>query len=261
MLKHHEEALNSTVRKLEADPDINAILLGGSLAHGYAKENSDVDIMIVINKDRYAEMEAKKNTLYFDKVDEIYDGGYVDGKFITVDYINLVAIKGSEPARYAFKDSVIVFSRIEGLDGILRNASRFPIENKGKNIIRFFMQLTAWKWYYHEAKKKSDIFLIHKAVSNFVLFAGRMMLAYNERLYPYLKWLFKELEKCDKKPVDFIPNLNRLVDDREEQVIEKIYEDIKTFSDWKADEKDWGNFFLRDVEQVWMSHEPCISDI
>ncbi len=40
----------------------------------------------------------------------------MDGKYLSLDFVKQVLEKGSEPARFAFEGSQVLFSRIEGFE-------------------------------------------------------------------------------------------------------------------------------------------------
>ena len=66
MHPHHEAAIERVVAQLRADPEVKALLLAGSIAHGFQSADSDVDLLIVVSD----------------------------------------AERGSEPARFAFQDAL-----------------------------------------------------------------------------------------------------------------------------------------------------------
>ena len=49
---HHRAAIERLVARLEPDTDILALLLAGSLAHGYARTDSDIDVMVLVDDAR-----------------------------------------------------------------------------------------------------------------------------------------------------------------------------------------------------------------
>src|SRR5690606_15122884 len=113
-----------------------------------------------------------------------YDG-YIDGKYMDMDFLRLVAERGSEPARYAFKDCRILFSRAPDLRETLDAIARYPAEGRRERIERFAAQLLAWRWYYSEALRQRSAYLTCLALHKIVLFTGRIVLAENSMLYPY----------------------------------------------------------------------------
>ena len=106
-----------------------------------------------------------------------------------------VAERGSEPARFAFQDARILFSRVAGLEALLRAIARYPAAGKEARMRRFYAQFEAWHWYAHEALRLDNRYLLGAAISKMVLFGGRLILTHNDRLYPYHKWFLKQLEQ------------------------------------------------------------------
>ncbi|MEX1030669.1 MAG: nucleotidyltransferase domain-containing protein [Paenibacillaceae bacterium] len=206
MDQHHQDAIRNITVKLEKDPDILALLIGGSIAHGFQKENSDVDIMMIVSNDYYAKRSEEGRITYYETESCTYEGGYVDGKYVTVDYMEQVARKGSEPARFAFEGTTIAFSTIDGLAQIIERIVRYPIEKQAENIVRFYSQFEAWHWYAQEAIKQKNTYLLQHSVTQFILFGGRLILAEAEVLYPYHKWFLKVLERLEDKPDSIMDN-------------------------------------------------------
>jgi predicted nucleotidyltransferase len=145
MKKHHKDSIEIFLSKYTKDGTILALLLAGSIAHGFAKPESDIDIIIIVDKKEYQKRKKEKK-LAFSLWDICtYDGGYIDCKVISIAFLKLVVEKGSDPARYAFKDNVVLFSRINNLDKILQKAVMFPVQEKDERRKRFISQLLAWK--------------------------------------------------------------------------------------------------------------------
>lgn len=143
-----------------------AILLGGSLAHGYARANSDIDIILVATE---AEYHRRKNErkLAFSLWDICpYAGGYIDCKVTSVAMLQQIAEQGSDPARYAFKDAQVLSARTDSLDWLLPQITRYPIEQQATREHRFVCQLLAWKWFMSQAEEKQDAYLVYLATQS-----------------------------------------------------------------------------------------------
>ena len=98
---HHQASIARVVAHFEHDPEVQALLLTGSLAHGFYRENSDVDIAIVVSSADYQARLARGELGFFSDTLCTYPGGYADGKYIDLAFIQTVAERGSEPARLA----------------------------------------------------------------------------------------------------------------------------------------------------------------
>jgi predicted nucleotidyltransferase len=105
VLPHHEETVKQAVALHRGDHEALALLLGGSLAHGYAVPESDVDVMVVVPDERFEERRRTNRTMWYSPEMATYAEGYVDVKFVSPGYMKLLADEGSEPARFAFKDA------------------------------------------------------------------------------------------------------------------------------------------------------------
>ena len=49
MYPHHAESIQNVGAFFEQDTEVLALLLGGSIAHGFAGPTSDVEVMLVIS--------------------------------------------------------------------------------------------------------------------------------------------------------------------------------------------------------------------
>jgi hypothetical protein len=259
--KHHQDTINNVIDKLRVREDILALIIGGSIAHGFAKETSDVDIMMLISNEDYCYKREKGDIHYFDTEASTYEGGYIDGKYICLDFMDKVAGMGSEPARYAFKDSYIAFSKIDGLDTVLDSITRYPLEKKQENIRKFYAQFEAWNWYCYEAIKHKNKYLLNHSVSNLVLFGGRMLLAHNEVLYPYHKWFLKVLENIDNKPTNLMNSIENVLIRQSEEAIEGFYRSVIDLAEWGVKDVNWPSQFMTDTELTWMDGNVSIADI
>lgn len=261
MYTHHITAIETITSKLKLREDILGVIIGGSVAHGFANENSDIDLMIVLSEENYKKALQAKNFQYYETEAAPYEGGYVDGKYTSVEYIKKVAKSGSEPAKFAFKDAFVTYSKIEGLEQLVADASGYPLERKAENMEKFFAQFEAWKWYYYEGLKRNDKYLIDVSISNYLLFAGRMILAYNETLYPYHKWFFKVLERVENKPAQLILNMNTILENKSSESVETLYTSIIDFNKWSSSDDIWCIQFMLDSELNWMDGNVPVGDL
>lgn len=197
MYLHHRASIERFSEKMKKHDDIDAVIVAGSVAHGLVAE------------DHYQDLFQRGKAHYFETASCTYDGGYIDGNYMSLDFVANVA------------------------------------ERKQSNIIRFYSQFEAWKWYIYEALRNQDTYLIQQSVTNDVLFGGRMILAYNETLYPFHKWFMKVLSRVEP-----------------EITIERVYACVMDFADGGTDAiESWPNFFMRDSELNWLQGLAPIADI
>lgn len=261
MYKHHQTAIDTITNKLKTKEEIIGIIIGGSVAHGYANETSDIDIMIVLSNEDYEKALVNYDVGYFERDSTPYEGGYVDGKCVSVDFITKVAKYGSEPARFAFKDAFVTYSAIEGLDTLVQDASRYPVEKKEESISKFYAQFETWRWYYYEGLKRDNRLLMDYSITNYIYFAGRLILALNETLFPSYKWFLKELEQVDNKPEHFMLIINDCIENKTTEAIEKLYNSMIEFHKWNTSDKHWSIHFMMDSQLNWVDGAVPIIDL
>jgi nucleotidyltransferase-like protein len=260
MLPHHEEAIQRATAHFRSDPEAQALILGGSVAHGFATPTSDVDVMIIIADRDYDERLRDGRLQFFDPELCTYDGGYVDGKYLGRSLLDKIAQRGSEPARFAFQDAQLLFSRLDGIEDVVRAIAQYPVADKGQRIERFYAQFEAWNWYAYEALKLDNRYLLSVAISKLVLFGGRLVLAHNELLYPYHKWFLEVLERALEKPPELLSRISALYDDPCAEHILSFYEAITQFRHWEC-HRIWSAQFMLDSELNWLEGASPVDDL
>jgi predicted nucleotidyltransferase len=261
MEKHHQESINKFLAMYKSDVSILAILLGGSIAHGFAKSDSDIDVCLLVDSQEFQKRKAA-NKLAFSLWDICtYEHGYIDCKVVDLEFLTRLAQQGSDAARYAFKDNKVLFSRVDNLQEILSNITIYPKDKIDERRQRFASQLLAWKWYYSEGLKKQNNYLVFLSLQKIVLFSSRLILNENELLYPYHKWLLKVVETAEKKPEGFLSKIDELFEGHTLETVNNFCQEILGFINFTERTVDWPNYFLKDSEQNWLAHEPPIDDL
>ncbi|OMD34074.1 nucleotidyltransferase domain-containing protein [Paenibacillus odorifer] len=261
MYPHHQAAIDAITNKLKARPDVQGIIIGGSVAHGFANETSDIDIMIVLSEEDYKKACSIHNLGYFETESCSYEGGYVDGKVVSASYIKQVAESGSDPAKFAFQDAFVTYSNIEGLEQLVQYAPRYPLEKKAENMQKFYAQFETWKWYYYEGLKRNNRLLIDYCLTHYAFFAGRLILVHNETLFPSYKWFLKVLEGVEKKPENLLADIHRVLEERTPEAVENLYESIVEFNNWYQAEHHWTVQFMIDNQLNWMDGPVPVLDL
>jgi predicted nucleotidyltransferase len=259
--QHHEESIGNAIEYFRKDPEVEGLLLGGSIAHGFAVPASDIDVMILVSDERYAERLDQGRLCSYNKELCTYADGYVDGKYLGVGRLQQVAERGSEPARFAFQDARVLFSRGRAFDRELQAIVRYPVEGKAERMRRFNAQLEAWYWYTTEALRLGNRYLLGLAVSKLVLFGGRLILTHNELLYPYHKWFLQVLEGAREKPPDLLGSIESLYQDTSAENVRHFYESVKEFRDWGMLATGWPVQFMLDSELNWQNGATPIDDV
>lgn len=258
---HHRQSVLNLRDELIQDESILALVFGGSICHGYERPDSDIDCMLLVDDGEYAERRKNNRIQYYSTTLTPYKGGYVDGKYQSMDYLNQVADRGAEPARFAYKDAKIIFSRMEGLSELLERIAAYPEEGRVNRIIRFHAQLDGMRWFMGEGIKRADRFTVNWAAVNMVLFGSRMLLAHNRVLFPCQKTMTHELHRCAELPGGIFESTEELLAHPTEESAEAYYRLIKDWREWEQSTEGWSNQFMADAELKWLTGEASVAEI
>ena len=217
--------------------------------------------MIFVSEEDY-QRRFQTGQLHFFNTDLCtYEGGYVDGKYLSINFVKQVLEQGSEPARFAFEGSQVLFSHVDGFAQDVCKIAEYPKSEKAERIQRFYAQFEAWHWYCGEALSKQNQYLLGTAVSKLILFGGRLILAHNEMLYPYHKWFLKVLENAKDKPADLMVCVQALTECPLTENVEAFYEKVKSFRSWSDTSHSWPVQFMLDSELNWMDGKTPVDDL
>ena len=258
VLDHHRATIDRAVDRLRARDDVLAVVVGGSIAHGFATATSDVDLLVVVSDADWERRLADGAVTDLDLESPTYHGGYVDAKYTSMAFLRDVAARGSEQARFAFDDVIVAWSRLEGLDEALRAAARYPAEGREERIRAFHAQLSYWHWMAREADRTGNSWL---RGPNVVVFASRLILAHNAVLYPGFKWLLRVLRDLPEQPAGLLAAIHAVIAGPDPAAVEALVACVREFRDWGVDPSEWGARFMLDTELAWMRGRPSIADL
>ncbi len=258
---HHRAAIENLVKAYQDDAGFHAIIIGGSVAKGCAREDSDIDFMIVATKEEY-QRRVSKADLFINRTDLCnYPGGFVDGKIINLEYLQEVADKGNEPSRAAFDGAFIVHSNLESLETILSGINTYPEEGRKERMKSFYCMSFIQNWLMGEAERHGNLYTKSRAASQLALHAGRLILAHNRVLFPYHKWFMHYLEKCKYKPLHFTENINQLLSDPTVKNAKLLFNSVRDFKDWGVSDREAYMWFMTEVEWSWRKGTTPLEDL
>lgn len=260
MREHHRSTIERLVAKFENDPRYPALIIGGSLARGQEKENSDVDIILVVTAEEYARRLATKDLWYLDREIAGYPDGYVDGKIFDLDFIRDVAAKGSEPARSAFQGAFLAYNHLPELPALIEKIPVFQEQERQEKMERFYSQVQLLNWFVGEAEKRGDQYLLRQSTTEMVLFAGRLILEYNRILFPNHKWLIDKLRQAPEKPDNMLDLADQLLANPTKEAAQAFRDCINNFRDWGIEYMSALVTFVEDTEWAWRTRRPPLSD-
>lgn len=257
---HHRRAIDRLAETYRDDTDFLGLIIGGSVAKGYARHDSDVDFMIIASDENFARRLAARD-LFINRADLCdYDGGYVDGKIIDLAYLRDVADKGNEPSRAAFQGAFAAYSHVDGLDALLARIPRYPEAGHEERIRAFYSMAFIQHWLFNEAERHDNRYTMARAANQLALFAGRLILAHNRTLFPYHKWLPRALGDAADKPRGFMQQFHAMLEQPNGANASSLFESVRDFQDWGVSDLDAYTWFMTDVEWAWMTDRTALED-
>ena len=134
MYPQHEKAIQNLIEKFKNDLEVLAVILGGSIAKGLERPDSDVDAIVVVTPERYERQrdERRITECVFEGCD--YPGGYFDLKYYTKEYLEAAADHGSEPTRYAYMHARCLFTRDPKIEDIVARLGVFQKQEREEKM-------------------------------------------------------------------------------------------------------------------------------
>lgn len=257
----HQRAITRLVEAYEDNPRFLALIVGGSVAKGCARADSDVDFMIVADDDEFARRDAADD-LFINRRDLCdYEGGFVDGKVIDLPYLRDVAAFGNEPSRAAFLGAFTAFCHRQEVEDILPAIPVYPQQGHERRIKAFYSMAFIQNWLMGEAVRHDNPYTVLRAASQLALYAGRLVLAHNRVLYPYHKWLTRALEEAPEKPEAFMASLAALNAAPSAKTAGQLFDGLRQFRDWGVEDLEAYMWFMREVEWGWRGGRASLEDL
>ncbi|MEM1260110.1 MAG: nucleotidyltransferase domain-containing protein [Bacteroidota bacterium] len=257
---YHQRGIDNLVTEYKNDPRFIALIIGGSVAKGYARADSDIDFMMLATDEEF-EKRKSENDLFINRTDLTdYEGGFVDGKLVNMAYLKLVNQKGNEPTRAAFDGAFVAFSKIERLDQLIESIQHYPEELRKKKLRTFYSMSFIQNWLMNEAERHNNLYTKSRAASQLVLFTGRLILAHNRVFFPYHKWFNEYLGRCHEKPKGLMHLMDALLREPSAKNANVLFETIKGFQDWGVSDIEAFSWFMEEVEWGWMRNQASLED-
>lgn len=260
MYPHHERAIEAMKQYFAEIPGVIALVLGGSVAKGNERPDSDIDGMVIVTEEYYRRMEEEGRTAetisgYCD-----YEGGYFDVKYMTKEYIRAAAEKGSEPTRNSFIGSRLLFSSDPEIEGILQAIPVFQKKEKEEKLLSFYADLMLNYDYYWKGCKPEG-FMKVRVASEIVYAVYRLILQENEVLFPCNRRLEETVMRLQNKPEGIVEQCRAFLEDSRTPLLEALVENYLSWTGYRPpSEKAVGSRYVLDFEQWWMYPRPNIAE-
>ncbi|MEM8547534.1 MAG: nucleotidyltransferase domain-containing protein [Pseudomonadota bacterium] len=258
---HHQRAIDRLTAAYCHDTAYLGLIIGGSVAKGCARDDSDVDFMIVARDDEH-ERRVKASDVFINRRDLCdYEGGYVDGKVISLDYLERASVSANEPTRAAFEGAFVAFSHLDGLPDLLGRIPVYQETGHEERVRAFYSMAFIQHWLMQEATRHNNAYTIARAASQLALYSGRLILAHNRYLFPYHKWLVRALEHAPQKPAGFMMSFHDLCQRPSAKTAEALFSPLQAFADWGVTDLEAYTWFMTDVEMAWMEGNTTLEDV
>ena len=261
MREHHQKAIEKAkARLLSEHPDLLAIIVGGSIAKRIEREDSDVDLMVVISDEEYR-LRLSENTLCFLWGGDFcsYEGGYVEGHFLGRSFIEEASKRGSEPTRHSFTGAYPIYCVDSKIIEWIPLIPVYPEDRRPERIASFLAQMQLNRWYFwSEGKRRGDRYLQMRAASDIVLFGCRLILAHNRILFACQKRLIEQTLSAPQKPEGLEEKINLLLTTMTEDAKEDFCKKIESFTHWG--ETECISRFQIDAEMSWFNRVHAVSE-
>ena len=261
MYKHHEESLAIMRRYFEEKPEVIALIFGGSVAKGNERPDSDLDAMVVISEEAYAQRVRTRTAVETISGLCTYEGGYFDVKYMTKDFLRAAADHASEPTRNAFVKSRVLFSRDPEIEGLVARIPVFQEHERAEKMLSFHADFALNYEYFLKACKPEGYMRLH-AVGEVIYSLYRMILQERGVLFPCNRRLEETVAKLSPETSE-LTRLGRVF--AETQAMEdgeKFVACFRQLSSWQPPE-DFSEVltaYARDFEQWWLTPRPNVNE-
>lgn len=200
MFEHHQKTIENLKRYFEKNTDYLAFILNGSVARGDAREDSDVDYHLVVEKNKYEEA-LNKNALAVEASKFcVLPCPESNGILTSKDRLKAICKQGNEIERWTFFKAKIIFSRDKEIEELVKAIPNYPVEGRIRRMESYHSQMYYHFSFFEFAYYSQTKYLMYETATKMILSIGRLILADNQILYPNRKWFYRELEKTSDKP-------------------------------------------------------------
>ena len=200
MLKHHEESIQNLVSYYKDGEGVIAVILDGSIVHGNARPDSDIDAVIVVTEEEYEKRKGENRLAEVVTGHCTYEGGYFDVKFKSRKVLELAAERASEPTRNAYLGAVTVYTKDDDIPGLVERISAYPEGEILAKVRCFNSNLQLNRGYFLACVKEDNAYMRAHLAQEIVYSVYRLILIENRVLFPCNRRLEDAVRACPHRP-------------------------------------------------------------
>lgn len=261
MYKHHEESLKNLIAYFKDDPDVIAVVFGGSVAKGCERPDSDLDAMVVLTDEAYEKRVAARKTAESISGYCTYPEGYFDIKYMNMSYIRDAAERGSEPTRNSFVKSRVLFTRDPEVEDIVARIPVFQEHEREKKCLSFFADF--WlNYYYYFKDVPIDGYMRLHAAGEIIYSIYRIILQENRILFPSNRRLEEFVYAISDETKKLVTLGRKFAASQTEEDADAFVEYFYTVSSYRPPKEEGLVYstYVTDFEQWWRIPRPNINE-
>ena len=226
MFEHHRQTISNLKEHFTKVDKYLALMVNGSVARGDAREDSDVDFLLVVNEHNYKELSATNATLVEANEHCVPPCSEANGYVTTKSALREVRDQGNEISKWAFYEAHIIFSQDGEIVSFIHEIPHYPEQGRMRRMESFHSQVFYHFSFFEFAYYSQNKYLMYETATKMILATGRLILADNRILYPNRKNFFSELKRAPAKPAGIceamLAFLNNPTIEAGQQIIEKL---------------------------------------
>jgi len=261
MHKHHEESINNLIEYFKANREVIAIVLGGSLARGTERADSDVDALVIVTDGYYKKLCAENRQAEVIHGHCTYENGIFDIKYLTKDFLEAAALRGSEPTRNSFIKARCLYTKDSDIENIVPKIGVFQVHEVNEKMFSFYSGISLHYGYFWKISA-NNLHLRVRSASEIVLFGYRMLLQENHVLFPSQRRLTETTASLARKPEHIIEKGELLLKTLTNEAADDFVNSILGFIKYKPPEnkEEIGTRFIDDNEFWWYKNRPIVTE-
>ena len=204
MYPHHIESAQKLREYFEGQEGVIAVVLDGSTVKGNARPDSDIDAIIVVTEEKYAELAAQNRLAEVIPGHCTYEGGYFDIKYKTKAILRRAAEFASEPTRNAYVKAQVLCTTDAEIPALVAAIERYPEHTVADKIRCFCANLQLNRGYFLNIVPEDNSYMRAHLAQEIVYSVYRLILIENRALFPCNRRLEETVRACKKRTDDIL---------------------------------------------------------